>query len=364
MVFKPSLWARLLLSANWQLDVKASEKASVKISGARTRLISTREITDISTQQGIIWSTIEITTPTGVSRLEGLSGRKALEIKASLLRHINSWISSVIASSLNELEVFDNVIKQLITSQSQYLAKSDILRAISGVGSEGADAISHPLLNRELLSTTVQTALPQSIEFLTDSTRRQNYNQSFVKEELIRFRHFFDSVLSSPLTDEQREACIRLEDSNLLVAAAGSGKTATMVAKVLYLLQKKIYKPEEILLLAFNKDAAKELEQRLSKMLEVDVNDLKVKVSTFHALGLEIIETADNERPQIANWVEHTAGRVRVLDQILKELSECDADFAKSWRDLLIYYPKADLPVQSFSSQTDYQRYIEDRRLA
>src|SRR3546814_13692189 len=72
------------------------------------------------------------------------------------------------------------------------------------------------------------------------------------------------------LSQEQREACIRLEDNNLLVASAGSGKSATMVGKVAYVLEKGLYQPGEILVLAFNKSAADELKERIAKQLGID----------------------------------------------------------------------------------------------
>ncbi|WP_244427876.1 hypothetical protein, partial [Sinorhizobium fredii] len=47
--------------------------------------------------------------------------------------------------------------------------------------------------------------------------------------ELLEFQLYFDNLDGRSLSDQQREACIRLEDNNLLVASAGSGKSATMV---------------------------------------------------------------------------------------------------------------------------------------
>lgn len=44
-----------------------------------------------------------------------------------------------------------------------------------------------------------------------------------------------------------------------VIAAAGSGKTFTLVAKAGYALRRQIVAPERILLLAFNDDAAAEL---------------------------------------------------------------------------------------------------------
>ena len=61
---------------------------------------------------------------------------------------------------------------------------------------------------------------------------------------------------------EQRLAIIRDNDKNLVLAAAGTGKTSVMVAKALDLIDRKLAKPEQILLLAYNKEAANELKSR------------------------------------------------------------------------------------------------------
>lgn len=102
---------------------------------------------------------------------------------------------------------------------------------------------------------------------LTDPGVRSRYNESFVVHEMQKFEKFFANLGGFSLSQEQREACIRLEDNNLLVASAGSGKSATMVGKVAYVLEKELYHPSEILVLAFNKSAADELKERIARQL-------------------------------------------------------------------------------------------------
>ena len=81
--------------------------------------------------------------------------------------------------------------------------------------------------------------------------------------EIERQNKLFDEIGSDPLTEEQRRAVVTDEDSNLVVASAGSGKTSVIVAKVGWLLKKKLRAPQEILLLAFAKDAKTEMSKRL-----------------------------------------------------------------------------------------------------
>jgi len=69
-----------------------------------------------------------------------------------------------------------------------------------------------------------------------------------------------------------------------VVAGAGTGKTSVVVSKVGYLVQRLEVPPAEFLLLAYNRSASKELEERLRARIGVDV-----RASTFHALGYDII---------------------------------------------------------------------------
>src|SRR5699024_5703908 len=72
----------------------------------------------------------------------------------------------------------------------------------------------------------------------------------------------------------------------LVRARAGSGKTATMVARVAFLVRACGVDPRSILLLAFNRDAANELEDRLRPLLP---GSARPHVMTFHALAYRMV---------------------------------------------------------------------------
>ncbi len=82
---------------------------------------------------------------------------------------------------------------------------------------------------------------------------------------------------------------------NLVVAAAGSGKTSVIVAKAGWLVRRMERKQSELLLLAFARDARKEMEERLRNRLESGVAD-GLTVRTFHSFGLQIIGEAEGRR--------------------------------------------------------------------
>ncbi|GAF62852.1 DNA helicase IV [Psychrobacter sp. JCM 18903] len=104
-------------------------------------------------------------------------------------------------------------------------------------------------------------------------------------------KSFFDSVESNPLTDEQRLGVLRSNDKNMVLAAAGTGKTSVMVAKALDLIDRGLATPQEILVLAYNKSAAAELKKRLADKAQNSgiVLTEPPQISTFHALGRKIL---------------------------------------------------------------------------
>lgn len=90
----------------------------------------------------------------------------------------------------------------------------------------------------------------------------------------------------------QKQAISKTEGPMLISAGPGTGKTFTLVKRVVYLIQEIGVKPENIFVATFTEKAAKELLTRISnelidKNIDVDINEMYV--GTFHALCLRII---------------------------------------------------------------------------
>ncbi|WP_300493209.1 UvrD-helicase domain-containing protein [uncultured Methylophaga sp.] len=114
---------------------------------------------------------------------------------------------------------------------------------------------------------------------------QQRFNDAWSQRQLGQNQQLFDQLEAHPLTDKQRLACVTDEDSVLVIAGAGTGKTSTMVAKANYLVANGLAKPEEILMLAFGSDARDELQQRADEYALLT----GLKVSTFHQAGRQIV---------------------------------------------------------------------------
>ncbi len=95
------------------------------------------------------------------------------------------------------------------------------------------------------------------------------------------------------LDPEQRAAATAPPGPVLCIAPAGSGKTSTLIARIVWLVDGGV-DPTTITALTFNRRAAEELTERLAAALPaaLDPKQIPVRVRTFHALGLEILRAA------------------------------------------------------------------------
>ena len=182
--------------------------------------------------------------------------------------------------------------------------------------------------------------------------------------ELERSRDFFDRVEARPLTDEQRRAVVVDEDRNLVVAAAGSGKTSVIVAKAGWLLHRGFRRPSDLLLLAFARDARTEMEERVRRRLgEETARDMAVR--TFHSLGMSVIGEVEGKRPTLAKVAQDDKALYDLLKRIVGDLL-ADQGFSgillKWFQDRFAPY-KSEHEFQSWGEYWDYVRRHEIRSL-
>lgn len=148
---------------------------------------------------------------------------------------------------------------------------------------------------------------------------------SFVDRQLADWKDFLDNVESMPLTPEQRLSVVVDEDATLVLAGAGSGKTSVITAKAAYLVKAKIRKPHELLLLAFAKDAATEMSERIEARCGVPI-----AARTFHALAYEIIGTVEGEKPPLAPTATDDKAFLSLIKDILRDIVRKMADIANT----------------------------------
>jgi DNA helicase-4 len=178
-------------------------------------------------------------------------------------------------------------------------------------------------------------------------------NQAFVEQEVLNYQTFFDQVETNPLTENQRRACVIDEQHNLVLAGAGTGKTSTMIGRAGYLLRAGLAKPEQILMLAYARKAAEEMDERIQDKLGIE----HLTVKTFHSLGKQIITHVEGMVPLIDKMAEDTTLRTRFVDDQIQRLLQ-DEQYKSR---LLTFFIRFAYPYQSqydFKSLGEYHAYI------
>lgn len=94
--------------------------------------------------------------------------------------------------------------------------------------------------------------------------------------------------LPDSLNPSQREAVEYCDGPSLIIAGAGSGKTRVLINKMAYLIKEKDYKEWSILALTFTNKAARELKERIEKVVEPRKIHCQW-VGTFHGVFLQIL---------------------------------------------------------------------------
>ena len=121
---------------------------------------------------------------------------------------------------------------------------------------------------------------------------KNELREDYINTILNQRSSFYDHVEKNKLTPLQRRAVIIEDDFNLVLAAAGTGKTSVMVAKAIDLIERGLAKEDEILILAFGSNAREELQTRSKERLKSLglQHCLHDQISTFHKRGLDLVK--------------------------------------------------------------------------
>lgn len=101
------------------------------------------------------------------------------------------------------------------------------------------------------------------------------------------------AALQSKANPQQLEAILATEGPVLIIAGPGSGKTFTLVERLVYLITQKGVVPESLFVVTFTDKAARELTTRISNRLTdlgIKFNLNEMYLGTFHSICLRLLE--------------------------------------------------------------------------
>lgn len=108
-------------------------------------------------------------------------------------------------------------------------------------------------------------------------------------------------AVSDQLNDRQQEAVCSDASTTAVVAGPGTGKTKTLTARVVHLINEKKLPPESIACVTFTQKAAEEMKTRLTQLLPKQAK--KVHIGTFHSLCLKLLKGVTLLSPEEQQFV-------------------------------------------------------------
>ncbi|MGD9898499.1 MAG: ATP-dependent helicase [Calditrichaceae bacterium] len=122
------------------------------------------------------------------------------------------------------------------------------------------------------------------------------------------------------LNDVQLEAVKATDGPVLILAGAGSGKTRSLTYRIAYLINEKKIKSSEILAVTFTNKAAREMKERVEKLLGSNITSLWI--GTFHSICARILR-AESDQLGFSNsfTIYDSDDQVRALKKIISILN-------------------------------------------
>ena len=138
------------------------------------------------------------------------------------------------------------------------------------------------------------------------------------------------SSILDGLNDKQREAAEYIDGPLLILAGAGSGKTRTLTYKIAYLIEQNIVKPWEILAITFTNKAAKEMKERVFKLVEENAAD--IWLGTFHSVCVRILKREIEILGYSKDFnIFDEIDKTKVIKELLKKLNIDEKQYAPSY---------------------------------
>jgi DNA helicase-4 len=354
LTYQLSFWARRFASNHHYRSFRLGKGQLVLVDAMHhPRKIDILSMTqNVDLQTGRFWDTLIIQPEEGkLVRFGGVPKARSKSLQAQLNRHIQDYLQRF-------YQQFEPALGQaaqearLLFSGHHYVRQATAKQWLDTY-QWLAIGLKYPSCQRHLKAEAwrdYQRLKP----FLEQGQHHiERLNQAFVKQAVRNYQTFFDQIETNPLTENQRKACVIDEQHNLVLAGAGTGKTSTMIGRAGYLLRAGLAKPEQILMLAYARKAAEEMDGRIQDKLAIQ--DLTVK--TFHSLGKQIITEVEGMVPLIDKMAEDTTLRTRFVDEQIQRLLQNEQYKSR----LLTFFIRFAYPYQSpydFKSLGEYHAYI------
>lgn len=156
------------------------------------------------------------------------------------------------------------------------------------------------------------------------------------------------------LNENQRQAVQHIDAPSLIIAGAGSGKTRVLTYKIAYLLHLGI-SPSSILALTFTNKAAKEMRERIGKIVGYE-NARHLWMGTFHSIFAKILRAEAEKIGYTKDFTIYDATDTKsLIKTIVKELNLDEKTYKPATIYARISFAKNNLvTAQSYYQDNDF----------
>ncbi len=295
---------------------------------------------EITVKRGLLWGSLTFFAHREKASqqawcVQGLPWGKVKSFARQALESYQNWYNHQCHALMQGLPEWESELQSLL-AQDQFLTHSSL---------EGwAQRVRRDLAEIPMSIEEAKQRMPVRFGALTpwlleaDQQLKQR-NQHWVDNSLDAWSSLFDQIESAPLNLSQRKAVLLNDDYNLILAGAGCGKTSVLIAKVGHLLAGALASGDQILMLAFGREAAQEMSDRLKKKLGAAAN--AITVATFHQLGLKILAQDGQNDCQVCPLSSDEEQRRAWCSKWLKEYWSSNAAGLRRWQKHLQSWPIA-----------------------
>ena len=214
------------------------------------------------------------------------------------------------------------------------------------------------------------------------------------------------TIEGKKLSESQKKAIHQTGDNICVNAGAGSGKTLTILAKVIHLMDQEIAKPEEVVVVAYNNRVAVELRERISDLSETFPNlnkkikrisiaqgkecpeckqkievalhmckdnnkYIERKVHTFHSYCYDQLKKNQPAKVELAKFLEPKENKLlelrkaKFFETLVQEIGSKNKTFNKKINKFFLSYLHSYKNIfEDITSMEEYVRLIRPRQLA
>lgn len=184
-------------------------------------------------------------------------------------------------------------------------------------------------------------------------THLKGYNPVFVRQQRETYAELFGEIgpADLTLTAEQQRAVVRNGVYNQVIAAAGTGKTLTLTARVAYLIEAQDIDPHRVLVVTYTNKATEEMQERLANQFGIT----DVEVRTINSFAYKLLQNAADGTIDVVDDND----KINLIDQEIRAARNDQSEFLDHYYEFLVHYNDVYFEDADFETK---QEYVETRK--